>query len=52
MNHPDCPHCGYENDTHRDMCEVCEEESEMMFTYSPFYDGDMWNDVYASLEAE
>jgi hypothetical protein len=49
VNHPDCPHCGYENDTHHDMCAVCEEESEIGFNPTPFYDGDMWNDVYASL---
>jgi hypothetical protein len=52
MNHPTCPHCGYENDTFRDMCEVCEDETDMSYTYSPFYDGSVWDDVYESLENE
>jgi hypothetical protein len=49
MNHPTCPHCGYENDTFRDMCEVCEDESEMMLRSEPVYDGEAWNEVYESL---
>lgn len=28
MNHPDCKICGYENDTGRAMCEVCELETD------------------------
>lgn len=27
MLHPDCKICGYENDTGRAMCEVCEQET-------------------------
>ncbi len=47
-----CLHCNHETDTHRDICTVCEDESEIGFKLTPVYDGAIWDELYASLETE